>query len=74
MTVLFNILMVFNQLVKLKFLARVNIFFEKTDLAAEYIDFESFLKETDRVLFYDVILYYLYIVVMVNVLFEWLPD
>lgn len=55
-------------------MARVNNFFNDTDLAVEYIDFKSFLRETDRVLFYDAILYYIYIAVMVNVIFEWLPD
>lgn len=55
-------------------MAKVSNFFETTDLAKEYINFEGFLTETDRVLFFDIVLYYLMIMVLVNVLFAWLPN
>ena len=47
---------------------------ETEDLTNSYIDFRSYMITTDILLFIDLGLYVMLILVLVNVIFSWLPQ
>ena len=61
-------------IVKLVMRNKVTYKLETEDLTNSYIDFRSYMITTDILLFIDLGLYVMLILVLVNVIFSWLPQ
>ena len=73
MTVIFNVCMFINLIIKYSVQASLTNQIENQDLSLEYQDYRSYLNEADRLIVFDMLLYMALIFVLINVVFSWLP-
>jgi len=72
-TILFGVLMMINQIIKVFFEGAVNKML-MGDLTSDYVDFSGKMVFVEVMAAFDTILYFLLIVVINNVMFSWLPE